>query len=156
MKKKSTPRSSAVLTVAAVVLSALGSGLAGASAATAATAASSAGWCNGKTYDTFPSGAKGYVPTYNGKWNCTMSRGASGEHVEVLQRTLKDCYNQRITVDGQFGPATETALRYAQNMTDPMYPANIEGDGVYGPITAEYLSHYATKSGSTRCSSLHG
>ncbi|MFI7411221.1 peptidoglycan-binding protein [Streptomyces sp. NPDC049627] len=146
------PRSRAVLAVAAVALSALGSGLAG---APAATAASSAGWCNGRTYVTFPSGAKGYVPTHNGKWNCTMSRGAAGEHVKVLQRTLRDCYGQPMDVDGQFGPDTEKHLRYAQNMTDEMYPVNIEGDGVYGPITAEYLSHYATKSGSRHCSSLH-
>jgi hypothetical protein len=75
-----------------------------------ATAASSVGWCNGTTHVTFPSSAKGWVPTYNGKWNCTMSRGSVGV---------------------------------------------LEGDGVYGPITAEYLSHNAWKSGSRHCSPLH-
>ncbi|MGY0057664.1 peptidoglycan-binding domain-containing protein [Streptomyces sp. LZ34] len=152
MKKASTRHSSVAPSVATVALSVLGFGMA---SAPAATAASSAGWCNGRTYVTFPSGAKGYIPTYNGKWNCAMSRGAGGQHVEVLQQTLKYCYGQPIDIDGDFGPATQTALKYAQNMTDPMYPADIEGDGIYGPITAEYLSHNATKSGSRHCSPLH-
>ncbi|MET8170934.1 peptidoglycan-binding domain-containing protein [Streptomyces clavifer] len=93
---------------------------------------------------------------YNGKWNCTMPQGASGDHVRALQKTLKSCYGQNITVDGDFGQVTKSALKSGQNMTDPMYPnVDIVGDGVYGPITAKYLSHYATRNGSALCGALH-
>ncbi|KMO96526.1 peptidoglycan-binding domain-containing protein [Streptomyces roseus] len=64
---------------------------------------------------------------------CAMRRGASGEQVRSLQETLWQCYGQRIDSDGQFGPATETALKRVQSAL------NLSADGVYGPQTRDAL-----------------
>ncbi|MFH9469289.1 hypothetical protein ACH4LT_18725 [Streptomyces clavifer] len=59
-------------------------------------------------------------------------------------------------MDGDFGQVTKSATKSGQNMTDPLYPnVDIVGDGVYGPITAKYLSHYATRNGSALSGALH-
>ncbi|MDF3144541.1 MULTISPECIES: peptidoglycan-binding domain-containing protein [unclassified Streptomyces] len=134
-----TRRAKAGLASAAVLLSGLGLG-----AATASPAAA-AGWCNQSTTYTANEGYwTGYVPTHNGERDCTMSQGASGRAVWALQRALKYCYSQNITVDSEFGPKTRDALEAAQRS------AGVTADGIYGPNTAEALEFHFLNPGSTK------
>jgi peptidoglycan hydrolase-like protein with peptidoglycan-binding domain len=62
----------------------------------------------------------------------TIKRGDQGEEVAVLQRLLlADQY--MIVVDGDFGPATEKAVRHFQ------ISHGAKGDGIVGPYTWELL-----------------
>lgn len=63
-------------------------------------------------------------------------RGSNGDHVKRLQQFLKDnfdSYAGALAVDGDFGPATEAAVREFQTRS------GIDSDGVVGPITLEFL-----------------
>ncbi|MET9373121.1 peptidoglycan-binding domain-containing protein [Streptomyces sp. NPDC002992] len=71
--------------------------------------------------------------TGGGSITCEMSQGANGNHVRALQNALKFCYGRSIAVDGSFGPATATALRYAQGQ------AGAGVDGIYGPETRDKI-----------------
>ncbi|WND20601.1 peptidoglycan-binding domain-containing protein [Streptomyces violaceus] len=74
---------------------------------------------------------------------CTVSPGASGVEVRMIQDALVKCYGRSITVDGEFGPATKTALKYAQGVED------IGVDGYYGDKTRLNLKwprRYSTNS----------
>ncbi|WP_034592343.1 peptidoglycan-binding domain-containing protein [Hamadaea tsunoensis] len=88
----------------------------------------------------------GYWPASN--WNdatfkCLMSSGDSGDDVKELQRGLNLCYGSssgvnlgvKLTVDGQFGPATKSALIKAQRYH------KLLADGVYAPQTAAATWH---------------
>jgi len=57
---------------------------------------------------------------YPGKW---IQRGDTGEEVKWIQEALK------ITVDGKFGPQTESAVENFQGIK------NIQVDGIVGPVT---------------------
>src|SRR5215813_2671362 len=46
--------------------------------------------------------------------SCIMGRGAVSNAVEELQDALNTCYGKGLTMDGDFGPRTETALRQVQ------------------------------------------
>ncbi|GAA1796897.1 hypothetical protein GCM10009682_18230 [Luedemannella flava] len=61
---------------------------------------------------------------------CTLSYGDSGDDVRQLQWILNYCYKKSLSVDGQFGPKTRTALMQAQDTE------NVKVDGIYGPQTA--------------------
>ncbi|MZD07235.1 hypothetical protein GTW43_19395 [Streptomyces sp. SID5785] len=65
---------------------------------------------------------------YDGGYNvrCWMDYGSTGKAVETLQLALKTCYARSIAVDGSFGSATRSALRYAQGQE------KITVDGLYG------------------------
>ncbi|MGC6493604.1 MAG: peptidoglycan-binding domain-containing protein [Myxococcota bacterium] len=71
----------------------------------------------------------------------TLTFGASGEDVRTLQRMLLDAGHQLI-VDGNFGPATETAVRAFQARN------GLEADGIVGPKTREVMSGASFASGS--------
>jgi len=63
-----------------------------------------------------------------GSRNCTLAEGAEGSAVVTLQTALKSCnFASNLGIDGDFGPATEKAVTYAQ------YRHGIGQDGIYGP-----------------------
>lgn len=66
-------------------------------------------------------------------WNCQLKSGNTGDGVWALQRGLKICYKQSITVDGSFGSATKAALKNAQTAL------KVSVDGVYGPQTRKHF-----------------
>lgn len=57
----------------------------------------------------------------------TLKRGSKGEEVKILQKALN------VTVDGDFGPKTESAVKELQRIKK-LYP-----DGIVGPKTWEAL-----------------
>ncbi|MHA6511733.1 peptidoglycan-binding protein [Tessaracoccus sp. Z1128] len=58
----------------------------------------------------------------------TLRRGDRGEHVQYLQKRLTD-FGYVLTVDGQFGPGTESQVRSFQRSQ------GLAADGVVGPAT---------------------
>jgi N-acetyl-anhydromuramyl-L-alanine amidase AmpD len=66
-----------------------------------------------------------------------LARGSSGPFVAALQRRLKHAYRAYaggLAIDGDFGPATEAAVREFQRRTP-----GLEVDGIVGPETAGAL-----------------
>lgn len=63
----------------------------------------------------------------------TVSPGASGDVVRRLQRALRRTPNLGLSVDGVFGPLTETAVVQFQQ------GASLTPDGVVGPLTWQAL-----------------
>lgn len=80
-------------------------------------------------------------------WNRTLSRGASGADVTQLQVRLGGYpgHNSVLAVDGEFGPATEAALKRFQSAY------NLTVDGVAGPQT--YGKLYALQDND--CTPIH-
>lgn len=80
-------------------------------------------------------------------WNRNLSRGASGSDVSQLQERIAGwaAYGQNIAIDGQFGPATESALKRFQS------GYGLTADGVAGPQT--YSKIYALQDGD--CTPVH-
>lgn len=82
-----------------------------------------------------PAGASApaVAPTSGG--SATLRLGSSGEPVAELQRVLNAWYKRAapdwypLTLDGEFGPATERAVRYYQQA------ARLTVDGIAGPRT---------------------
>lgn len=63
-----------------------------------------------------------------------LRRGSTGAKVSQLQRVLNAWYPwMRLAVDGDFGPATENAVREFQRRS------NITADGIAGPVTLARL-----------------
>jgi peptidoglycan hydrolase-like protein with peptidoglycan-binding domain len=59
-----------------------------------------------------------------------LRRGSTGSAVRTLQSNLNTAMRSGLLVDGQFGPATESAVRAFQSR----YGLTV--DGVYGPVSA--------------------
>ena len=53
----------------------------------------------------------------------TLKKGSKGDEVKVLQKALN------VTVDGDFGPKTDEAVRHFQRMHD------LVADGIVGAMT---------------------
>lgn len=94
-------------------------------------------------------GADGIVgPATWGQLVSTVNRGDSGNKVKALQSLLNAKRSAGLTVDGQFGPGTESAVKSFQSH------AGIGADGVVGPTTWKNLIwHYElfNFSGSNMC-----
>lgn len=113
---------------------ALTAGLLGGAVAVAPSAAAwtYVGHCSGNSPISYTAGSLQQIKVphtmYQGLKNvrCWMDYGSAGDGVEALQLALKSCYGQPITVDGEFGPATRDALKYAQRQE------GITVDGQYG------------------------
>jgi len=76
----------------------------------------------------------------------TLSRGSSGTAVKQLQCELnRSLYYTKVTVDGSFGPATQSAVRTFQSC------AGIGVDGVVGPVTWGQLNYWAGSTGWLYC-----
>ncbi len=67
----------------------------------------------------------------------TLGRGATGQAVRELQQLLRD-HGQAITVDGQFGPQTDAAVRAFQRSQ------GLTPDGLAGPKTLAALRGTST------------
>lgn len=66
-----------------------------------------------------------------------MKRGDQGQSVKNLQYKLKKVLNRSLSIDGDFGPSTEKAVRLFQ------YLYGLEVDGYAGPMTnAKLLAVY--------------
>ncbi|MDE3026072.1 MAG: peptidoglycan-binding protein [Acidobacteriota bacterium] len=63
----------------------------------------------------------------------TLKPGDSGAQVKALQRALKSLGYPVGAVDGQYGPATKTAVAAFQ------HASNLTADGVFGPNTLNAL-----------------
>ena len=95
--------------------------------------------CNRGDNETSPYGLY-LVPTNNGALNCQLQQGNyNNKGVQALQRNLRLCYNQTISIDGDFGPATRSALLNAQTWMSVVHHKDIAVDGVYGPETRRAL-----------------
>ncbi|NUT32887.1 MAG: peptidoglycan-binding protein [Hamadaea sp.] len=80
---------------------------------------------------------KTWVPaTSGGDTSCTLYEGVyNNMAVETLQSALVECYAMNITVDGDFGPATKSALKQVQSMI------GVTSDGQYGVYTRDRIRH---------------
>ncbi|WIE61420.1 peptidoglycan-binding domain-containing protein [Curtobacterium sp. MCLR17_032] len=111
-------------------------------AANAAPASTqSVGTCT--TVKTFsaPGGKKYTAPvTSGGSRDCRLEQGNQSSAVTRLQQELKNgCEgDHNITVDGQFGPATKSALQDAQKSL------GISADGIYGSQSASKFAWLTT------------
>jgi hypothetical protein len=85
--------------------------------------------CNGSTWRQSLVDTATWIetPTYNGDWRCTMRYGEVGNEVRALQRTLNECFGAALSVDGEFGPKTQAALRAAESRMGTWYTV----DGIY-------------------------
>ncbi|GIJ81259.1 Putative peptidoglycan binding domain-containing protein [Micromonospora phaseoli] len=147
-----------VAVVTTVLALAAGGVLVAASPAAAATPA-----CNGQTYWWSAKwGVKLSVPINTASSGvdvrgCLMRQGDGpsggvGRAVRALQQALNMCYQERLTLDGDFGSLTKAALVRAQRRE------GISADGVYGPQTADFLA-FPFLSGNfvtTPCRSFYG
>lgn len=87
-------------------------------------------------------GETAVIPTssypVNSKWVCTLYEGTSGEGVRRLQNALNRCNFQNIAVDGNFGPATKSALIDAQRARGATVDGNYGSNSrvnLYWPTT---------------------
>ncbi|MCA9127681.1 MAG: serine hydrolase [Planctomycetales bacterium] len=69
----------------------------------------------------------------------TLTLGATGLMVESLQRTLNDRLNQNLSIDGDFGPATQTAVRQFQSAKG-LSPTGIVDSGTWQAL-GELITH---------------
>lgn len=90
------------------------------------------GLCPDVTFSGAPSG----TGTQTGA-NCTptIRRGSTGLPVKIVQQILNRSMNAHLQEDGQFGPATDGAVRTFQKR------AGLEVDGIVGPQTWSALGH---------------
>lgn len=63
-----------------------------------------------------------------------LKRGAKGQVVKNLQYKLKKVLNRSLSIDGDFGPSTEGAVRLFQSLY------RLRPDGIVGPITEAKLN----------------
>ncbi|MFD5975653.1 peptidoglycan-binding domain-containing protein [Streptomyces bacillaris] len=64
---------------------------------------------------------------------CVLGSGNQGVAVKALQKSLRDCNKQSISVDGSYGAKTRQAVINVQRK------AGLAQDGVYGPKTARAM-----------------
>jgi hypothetical protein len=78
-------------------------------------------------------GQKIWVPAvpvnYTHSVDCLLKRGARNDAVKVLQASMANILERNLSVDGDFGPATQQAVRDVQRVY------GIRVDGEYGPQT---------------------
>ncbi len=73
----------------------------------------------------------------------TLKKGSKGDAVEGLQNALNQRGSGSGSVDGEFGPATEKAVKHFQG------DAGLAADGIVGPGTWEALSVHLVQRGDT-------
>ncbi|MFH9606021.1 peptidoglycan-binding protein [Streptomyces sp. NPDC017448] len=74
----------------------------------------------------------GLTAGYSWAWNVVISQGATGDRVREIQ-CLLGYHGHGVTVDGQFGPATKSAVTAFQRAR------GIGADGIVGPSTWRQL-----------------
>lgn len=92
--------------------------------------------------------------------NCHLYKGTSGMPVKQLQMTLNECYgpypasggvkkfNTNLVVDGEFGSATERALKTVQSYV------GTTADGSYGPATRTKMKARGNNGSGNWCMNL--
>jgi peptidoglycan hydrolase-like protein with peptidoglycan-binding domain len=78
-----------------------------------------------------------HIPTTtrnSGNRNCVLTNGAQTDGVFKLQDALNRCYGQGLVADGDFGPATEAAVRNVQRFH------GLPVDGDFGPQTSAAMT----------------
>ncbi|MCG5431254.1 N-acetylmuramoyl-L-alanine amidase [Mycobacterium sp. MYCO198283] len=73
------------------------------------------------------------VPPVDSYAGVLLHRGMTGPAIAKLQTALRRWYS-KLAVDGDFGPATEAAVRDFQRLRPPL-----AADGIVGPATAQRL-----------------
>ncbi len=71
----------------------------------------------------------------------TLKKGSKGDAVKGLQNALNERASQGVAVDGNFGPATENAVKGYQGA------ASLVVDGIAGPATWQALYIYVVQRG---------
>lgn len=155
LRLKKAPRKILMISTVAAI------GVAGSILATGPAQAVTA--CNSSDYVRNVSISTGanIVPIYRSgttrSLNCHLSKGSSGEGVRQLQMTLNECYGPRpssggikkfstnLVVDGQFGSATERALKTVQSYV------GTAADGSYGPATRAKMKARANNRSGNWC-----
>lgn len=79
----------------------------------------------------------------------TLKKGMTGEDVKWLQAALRKM-GASITIDGDFGPATETKVKWAQKQL------SLTQDGIVGPATRNKIKERIGSSGSSGSSGSTG
>lgn len=82
--------------------------------------------------------AKGQWGTWPTKVKPVARLGSTGDHVKYLQGVLKAKAGQNVTIDGNFGPQTDTAVKNLQRFF------KLTVDGVVGPQTWKTVDWLAT------------
>lgn len=77
------------------------------------------------------------TPPVNQYADVLLYRGMKGASVRKLQERLKAVIVSKLVVDGDFGPATEAAVRLYQS--SPWRKPPLVADGIVGPATAAQL-----------------
>lgn len=123
--------------------------MSGASVTPAGAAASCTGVSGVVAYHGGFYNARGFpvaIPTIGfNTWNdnCELGVGNDSSGVWWLQYDLNHCYGQHLAQDGDYGPLTQAAVRYAQRLS------GATPDGIYGPQTehsikwVDYYGFYA-------------
>lgn len=90
-----------------------------------------AAWCTTKTSFWIVGDADdvGHMPTLGTSKTCELASGLKNNGVYWLQFALNKCYSKSLVLDGDFGPATRTALQQVQTSH------GLVADGVYGTQT---------------------
>ena len=76
------------------------------------------------------------IPSTSGRSmvNCTLNQGTINNSVRALQQAMNQCHGKNLSVDGNFGPATRSALRSVQSAV------GTSADGIFGPDTRNKMS----------------
>jgi hypothetical protein len=86
-------------------------------------------------------GYSGFTAGYSWAWNTNVSQGATGNMVREIQCLLNNSAwyeGAELAVDGDFGPATKSAVRQAQSLYHS-YHSSFPVDGIVGPKTWRLL-----------------
>lgn len=71
----------------------------------------------------------------------TLRRRCKSDNVKILQKNLNDHFDQHLVTDGIFGPLTQEAVRYMQEVL------GVDNDSIYGPITAGAFERFLKEKG---------
>ncbi|WP_405467585.1 peptidoglycan-binding protein [Streptomyces canus] len=138
---------------AAVVTAGLAATLLGGTVVNAPTASAATPTCS--KFKKVANGTNSYawVPASSaGSTACQLTTGNSSTAVSTLQFTLNKCYGPErgnsgwnlgidITVDGEFGSQTKSALKKVQQALKDSGYYDGAVDGIYGPKTSRAMHH---------------
>jgi hypothetical protein len=78
----------------------------------------------------------------SGRIDCMLWQGHANDAVTVLQRALRYCHGRNISIDGEYGPQTRSAvLWFQQHINDVTGGGALIEDGIYGPETKNWMSY---------------